>query len=139
MILTRAELERRLSAQDIAQLADLDGYGNETSGMVATCLADAEAEALGYVRIVADTLPDQVPEVLKRIVTDIARYNLYQRHIGEDHPVYLAYLRAIDTLKGIAAGHIDLGIAAGSAHSGSVTGWAPPRVFGEPTLAKAAP
>lgn len=132
-ILTRAELEQRLSPQDIAQLADLDGDSIENAGFVAACLSDAESEALGWVRSVGQ-VTDPAPEVLKRVVCDIARYNLYQRHLPEDHPVVVAYRQAIETLKGIAAGHIVITAPPDDAIVGAPLGYAPPRVMTDAAL-----
>lgn len=137
-ILTRAELEKRLSAQDIAQLGDLDGMDAETPGMVDACLADAEAEVMGYARVVVAALPDPAPEILKRLVVDVARYNLYQRHVPEDHPVAIAYRAAVETLKGIAAGRVSLGLPSG-APLGAAVGHAPPRVMTDAALAGMGP
>lgn len=133
MILTRAELEQRLSPQDIAQLADTDGNSVENTGFVDACLSDAESEALAWVRSVG-AVPDPVPEVLKRVVCDIARYNLYQRHLPEDHPVVVAYRQAIETLKGIAAGRIVITTPSDDAIVGAPLGYAPPRVMTDTTL-----
>lgn len=133
MILTRAELEQRLSPQDIAQLADTDGNSVENTGFVDACLSDAESEALAWVRSVG-AVPDPVPEVLKRVVCDIARYNLYQRHLPEDHPVVVAYRQAIETLKGIAAGRIVITTPSDDTIVGVPLGYAPPRVMTDTTL-----
>lgn len=142
-ILTREDLEKRLSPADIAQLSDMDAQGSELPGMVEASLSDAEAEVLGYLRVLTRAaLPDPAPEMLKRLVCDIARYNLYQRHLPEDHPVVVAYKLALKKLEQIAQGElvIDLspsteggdGYTAGSAY-------APPRVFTDSALSGATP
>lgn len=133
MILSRAELEQRLSPQDIAQLADTDGNSVENTGFVDACLSDAESEALAWVRSVG-AVPDPAPEVLKRVVCDIARYNLYQRHLPEDHPVVVAYGQAIETLKGIAAGRIVITAPPDDSIVGAPLGYAPPRVMTDAAL-----
>lgn len=133
MILTRAELEQRLSPQDIAQLADTDGNSVENTGFVNACLSDAESEALAWVRSVG-VVPDPAPEVLKRVVCDIARYNLYQRHLPEDHPVVVAYRQAVETLKGIAAGRIVITTPPDDVIVGAPLGYAPPRIMTDATL-----
>jgi phage gp36-like protein len=138
-IITRAELQRRISSQDVAQLADLDGLETETPGMVDACLADAEAEVMGYVRAATSrSLPDPAPDVLKRLVVDVARYNLYQRHLPEDHPATLAYRSAVAMLRDIAAGRVSLGIEAVAVGSVDV-GWAPARVMTDAALAGMGP
>lgn len=133
MILTRAELEQRLSPQDIAQLADTDGTSAENAGFVEACLADAESEALAWVRSVG-AVPSPAPEVLKRVVCDIARYNLYQRHLSEDHPVVVAYRQVVETLKGIAAGRIVITEPHDGAIVGAAMGYAPTRVMTDAAL-----
>lgn len=136
-ILGRDQFEMRLSAQDIAQLADLDGNGAETAGAVSAALADAEAEVLGYVMSVAALpLPDPAPELLKRLVCDVARYNLYQRHLPEEHPVTVAYLRAVATLRDIASGRLRLSLGGGDqvGSVGVAAGWAPARVMTDAAL-----
>jgi phage gp36-like protein len=131
-ILTRSELERRLSAQDVAQLADLDGVAAETPGMVDACLADAESEVMGYVRAATSKpLPDPAPELLKRAVADVARYNLYQRHLAEDHPVFIAYRQALQMLRDIASLRIVIGAGADASVD---VGYAPPRVMTDEAL-----
>lgn len=132
-ILTRAELERRLSPQDIAQLADLEGDSIEAVGFVDACLADAESEALAWVRSVG-WVPDPAPEVLRRVVCDIARYNLYQRHLPEEHPVVVAYRQALETLKGIAAGRIVITTPPEGAVVGAPVCYAPARVMTDDAL-----
>lgn len=128
-IITRADLESRLSPQDVAQLADLDGANAEAPGMVDACIADAQAEVLGFVRVAfRGPLPDPAPDLLKRLTVDVARYNLYQRHVPDDHPVAIAYRVAISMLRDIASGRICLGID-GAQAGGIDVGYAPPRVM----------
>lgn len=113
-ILTRTELEQRLPGADLAQFADMSGTGAETAGMVDAALNDAQDEVLGYVRGAVNPalLPDPAPDVLKRLVCDVARYNLLQRHVGEDHPAMIAYRNAVATLRDIASGKLGLPLAA---------------------------
>lgn len=133
MILTRAELEKRLSPQDVAQLADLDGINVENDDFIDACLSDAESEVLAWVRSVGD-VPDPAPEVLKRVVCDIARYNLYQRHLPEDHPVVVAYKQAIETLKGIASGRIAIPTKPNGVPTTAPLAYAPARVMTDSVL-----
>lgn len=105
--LTRLELEARFGTETISDL--------ETGGAVALdAIADAEAEAASYLAQVA-TLPlAVVPDTLKRIVAIIARYNLWRRETGEDHPAYIAYKDALRELRGIADGSISLPLGGGT-------------------------
>ena len=133
MILSRADLEQRLSAMDIAQMGDLTAAGTETPGAVNAALSDAHAEVMGYVGAV----PIPAPEMLKRLVCDVARYNLYQRHLAEDHPVMLAYLQAVKQLRDIADGRIRL--VPGSPLPGGSIAHAPPRAFTDTALSRMLP
>jgi phage gp36-like protein len=113
-ILTQPELEARLGADDIARLANRDVAVGEESTAITTALADAEAEILGYVRLVA-TLPlVDVPEILKRICAVVARYNLWRRELPADHPAYISYKDSVRELQQIASGQIALPIVSGS-------------------------
>jgi phage gp36-like protein len=104
---TQADLEARYGAPAIADLV-LGG------AIVADAIADAEAEAGGWIGRVA-TLPlTVVPDTLKRIVCTIARYNLWRRDLPEDHPVYIAYRDSRRELEAIAAGRIALPTGSGS-------------------------
>lgn len=130
---TQADLEARYGADAIADLV-LGGAS------VADALADAEAEAAGWVGRVA-TLPlSSVPDALKRIVCTIARYNLWRRDLAEDHPVYIAYRDARKELEAIAAGRIALPIAAGTGEltpEGGAVVVASTRVFTDTLMAGA--
>lgn len=138
-ILTRAELEQRMSGTDLEQLADLEGIGSETTGMIDAALADAESEALGYVRSAVNPalLPDPAPELLKRLVCDVARYNLFQRYLSETHPVMIAYRQAVGTLRDIATGKLSLPMAASAPITGSASGvaYAPERALTDAAMA----
>lgn len=113
-ILTQAELEARLGADDVARLTNRDAATGEDPAAITTALSDAEAEILGYVRLVA-TLPlIDVPEILKRICAVVARYNLWRRDIPADHPAYISYRDAVKELQQIASGQIALPIVAGN-------------------------
>lgn len=95
----RADLGARFGYDLIASL--------ETGGaIVADALADAQAEAEGWVAGAAALPFAVVPASLKRIVCLIARYNLWRRELTEDHPAYIAYLGALRELRAIAAGEI---------------------------------
>jgi phage gp36-like protein len=124
-LLTQAELEARCGADDIARLADYDADGGEQATAIATALADAEAEVLGHIAIVASLpLPEPAPEILKRIAAAVARYNLHRRNIGEDHPAYLAYSQAVRELQAIAAGRIALPLPSTGANAATASGFA---------------
>ncbi len=104
---TRSDLQTRFSVEAINELED-------QGALVTDALADAEAEAAGYIgKAVSLPLAD-VPDTVKRIVCLIARYNLWQRQLPEDHPVYLAYRDAVKELRDIAEGRVALPISGGA-------------------------
>jgi len=134
-LLTRAELEKSLSPQDVAQLADLEAIGFESDGTVDTALANAEAEVLGYLGVDAATpLPAQTLTDLKRMAVAVTRYNLYQRHVSEDHPVYLAYRQVVQELKDIAAGRKPILLPQETPTGTGTHAHAPDRVFTDTRL-----
>lgn len=103
----RIDLESRFSLEAISQL-------EEGGAVVADALADAEAEAAGYVGKAVSLPLVTVPDTLKRLVCQIARYNLWRRDLADDHPVYLSYRDAIRELRDIADGKISLPINSGT-------------------------
>lgn len=103
----RIDLESRFSLEAISQL-------EEGGAVVADALADAEAEAAGYVGKAVALPLVTVPDTLKRLVCQIARYNLWRRDLADDHPVYLSYRDAIRELRDIADGKISLPINSGT-------------------------
>ncbi len=115
-ILTQSELQSRLGADDLARLSNRDGAEDPQAIIIA--LSDAEAEILGYVRLVAPLPLVDVPEILKRITAVVARYNLWRRDTPADHPAYIAYKDSVRELQAIASGQIALPIVAGD-NSGS--------------------
>lgn len=127
-----SDLETRFGSAEILQLSDRDGNGSADTGVVEAALNDAEAEVNGWIGR-AVTLPlDPVPDTVKRIVCTVARYNLWQRNLPEDHPVYLAYRDAVKEMDAIGSGKIILPIAGGSAEAtvnGSFAVKSAPTVF----------
>lgn len=142
-ILTRAELEARFGVSEIAQLADRDTPAGEDSGAVAAAIADAEAEVIGYVRMVTvSAIPDPAPDLLKRLTATIARYCLWRRDVPEDHPAYIAYRDAVRQLRDIAAGKLALalpGTQDNAATGGGAQAWAPDRHFTDSALSPMLP
>lgn len=141
-LVTRAELEARFSPGEIAGLADRDGDTAEDSGAVDAAITDAEAEVLAYVTRVAPVLPDPAPDVLRRIAAIVARYNLWRRDTGPDHPAYVAYRDAVRELRDIADGRITLpdattGADTATAAAGAV--YAPVKHFTDDAMARMLP
>jgi len=126
-LLTPEELQSRLGADDLARLAHRDVTGDNDDANIATALSDAEAEILGYVRLVAPLPLTDVPDILKRICAVVARYNLWRRDVPDTHPAYISYKDAVKELQQIASGQIALPITAGNntgANAASSAGFA---------------
>jgi phage gp36-like protein len=140
-LLTQAELEARLGADDITRLANRDTATGEEASVIATALADAESEVLGYVRLVAALPLVDVPEILKRICAVVARYNLWRRDTPADHPAYISYKDSVKELRAIASGQIALPIVTGDntgTNAASAAGFASAtstRVFSDAAMA----
>jgi phage gp36-like protein len=103
---TRSDLESRYS---VSAIADLEAGGAN----VTDALADAEAEAAAYVGKAVSLPLSVIPDTVKRLVCQLARYNLWRRDLPEEHPVYLSYRDAVKELRDIADGKIVLPINAG--------------------------
>ena len=71
-------------------------------------VADAEAEAEGYIGRVINLPVVTAGAALVRIGCDIARYNLWRRDVPADHPVAVAYRDAIKALQSVADGRVTL-------------------------------
>lgn len=104
---TRADLAARFSTSAIDEM--------ESAGaIVAVALSDAEAEVAGYVGKAVALPLATVPDTLVRLVCIVARYNLWQRQLADDHPAYVAYREAVKELRDIADGRIILPINSGT-------------------------
>jgi phage gp36-like protein len=139
-ILTRTELETRLGAETVKQLTDLENLGVSNAARVDAALADAEAEVMGYVRAAtSEAIPDPAPDTLKRLVSIVAHYNLWQRSCKEDSPVYVAYRDAVRELRDIATGKVVLFGSAGASVPRGAAAWAPSRQMTDAMLARMLP
>lgn len=109
----KADLEKRFGAE-IAQLLDRDNNGTEDAGILDTALADTDAEINGYLQGGGYALPlSEVPDLVKAIACDIARYRLWDDRAPEE--VRKRYESAIARLRDIAKGVIKLPLSDGSA------------------------
>lgn len=136
--ITEADLITRFGQTEITQLADRDGDGQPDTAVVDQALADADALINGHLQAV-HTLPlTTVPELVKMLAGDIARYQLYEDRATET--VQKRYDAAVRTLEKIAAGRMSLGLDAGAettpqAGGAKVVADAPERTFTGGTLA----
>jgi phage gp36-like protein len=119
----KSDLETRFGADEILQLADRDGSGVVDVGVIEAALADADVEIDGYLAVLY-TLPlTPVPELVKRLSCDIARYRLWKDRASEQ--VRKGYEDSIDTLKRISAGTVRIVIVSTGVEPSSKTAATP--------------
>lgn len=132
---TRADLEIRFGAAEVAQLADPYGAGAPDDAVLTPALADADAEIDAYL-VGRYTLPlAAVPANLARIACDIARYRLWKDQASEE--VRMRYQDAVRYLERIASGAIPIGPASNGdaqAQTGGVAYSSPGRAIDDDTL-----
>lgn len=109
---TLQDMIDRFGETELAQLSDRSGSAVAVDQLVIDAkLADADAEIDGYLGQ-RYTLPlATVPQVLKRIATDVARYHLYDDRATEQ--VTNRYKDAIAFLKDVARGLATIGVDQG--------------------------
>lgn len=108
---TVADLVARFSETEIAQLSDVEDRETVNDAVASAALTEASGEIDSYLGArYALPITDTVPDRLKAVCLDIARYRLY-----DDHPtatVRQRYEDAIAWLKLIADGRIALPLSA---------------------------
>lgn len=104
-------LIERFGESELIRLSDHNNTGVIDAGVVAGKLADADAEIDGYLAG-RYTLPlTTVPEALRRIACDIARYHLYDDRVTE--AVQKRYDDAVKFLVMVSKGQVQLGVDTG--------------------------
>lgn len=83
--------------------------GQLNEEVVARAISDAEAEINMYLEGRGLLPLPSLPEVIRRIAVDIARYYLYQNP-RDDGPVQTVYKQRVKQLEGIASGKLSLGL-----------------------------
>lgn len=110
---TLQHLVARFEEDELVRLSDRENTGAINADVVASKLADADAEIDGYLAG-RYTLPlTTVPEALRRIACDIARYHLYDDRVTE--AVQKRYDDAIKFLRMVAKSEVQLGVDTGGA------------------------
>lgn len=107
---TQTDLVERFGEAELVRLTDrsIPPTGQVDADVVSRALSDAEAEVNGYLAS-RYTLPlGVVPELLKRLTCDIARYLLYD-DVAPDQ-IRDRYKDTVSLLKGIAEGKVSLAI-----------------------------
>ncbi len=133
---TQADMVSRFDDKEIEQLTDRANVGVINTTVLANKLADADAEINGYLQGRYALPLTSVPDVLKRLACDIARYHLYDNRVTE--AVRERYKDAIAYLKLVATGTVQLGLDASNQTlpvSSAPQTDAPPRLFTQETMA----
>ncbi len=108
---TLQNLIDRFGEDELLRLSDHAGNGAIDANVVDGKLADADAEIDGYLAG-RYTLPLQtVPEALRRIACDVARYHLHDDRATEQ--VTKRYDDAIKFLRMVSKGDVQLGVDTG--------------------------
>lgn len=136
---TSQDMINRFGEEELVQLTDRTNRPATTidAGVVAAHLSDAENLATSYLAKRYQLPLDPIPEILTRIVCDIARAALHGRTLEKDDPVALAKREAIAWLKDVAGGLVQLeaaGLASDQSGSGTVRVEGPDRVFSKDSL-----
>lgn len=113
----RAALEARFGAGEVAELLSRFVDGGDVDAALASQLAEVDSLMDSYLRA-AHKLPLRaVPEVLRGIACDIARYRLYQEPTAT---VSERHASAMRTLRDIADGRVRLGVTPPASTPGRV-------------------
>ena len=113
MYIRISHLIQRFGEPELIQLTDEHRTGAIDEATVTAAIADAQSEIDSYLAT-KYSLPlssEQVPNSLIRVTCDLARYYLYNDQAPET--IRTRRNEAVDYLKGIAAGKVDLGITSG--------------------------
>ena len=111
--ITITDITNMVPEDEIIMLTDDESLGNVNSDRVDEAIAQADSEVNGYLGVrYSVPLGAPVPNVVAKLSTDIAIYNLYSRGIAESVPEIRRnrYLDAIKTLKEIAKGTVTLDV-----------------------------
>lgn len=134
---TQADLETRFGAAEILQLSDRDGAGGADPGVVEAALAAAAVEIDGYLAVRYALPLAAVPDLVREIACDLARYRLWKDQAPER--VRQAQEDAVAQLKRLSAGVMRLTGAAGTEPAagpvGGVLADVPDPVFDDAGLA----
>lgn len=99
---TSEEMVARFGEREMIQLTDRDNETGEVNlDVLNAALADAQAEVDGYISVRYATPLVTVPDVVKSITADIARYRLYDTEVPET--VEKRYEAALRFLRDVSA------------------------------------
>ena len=135
---TKQDMIDRFGERERVQLTDGTNVPVTTidDTVVARHLADADGTVDGYVGKVYSLPLPAVPDMLRKIAADLARYYLHGKAAETDGAVHRAYRDAIAWLKDVSKGLVKLDLGGDDAGSevpqaggGAVHAKAPDRVF----------
>ena len=102
-----------VSTAQLVQLTDDEKTGEVDTDKVTKAIEDAESEVNGYVgKRYSVPIAPPIPNLVQKLSTDIAVWNLWRRRQRAPENVRQAYEDAIKTLEKIAAGEIVLDVEA---------------------------
>jgi len=103
------DLLGQISLDQLIQLTDDNSTHVENSELITQAIADADGEIDGWVgkRISVPLSP--VPDIVRKMSTDIAIYNLFARRQGAPEDRKDRYKNAITFLRSVAEGKATLG------------------------------
>lgn len=126
MYLTAAEFIERYTEREAVMLTSDAGSSVVNTVRLERGLADASAQVDGYLArrfaiplLDASTLQPVVPDVIKRLTGDIARYLMTGTHIRETEAIRNRYKDAVELLDKIAKGQSTVGVELALASSPS--------------------
>src|SRR5258706_5992693 len=109
--IAQADIIGQISNAQLIQLTDDDRTGLVDAAKVDKAISDAESEINGYVATrYAVPVAAPVPDLVKKLATDIAVYSLWRRRQKVPEIVRTAYEDAMKKLSDISKGVITLGI-----------------------------
>ena len=131
---TLADIERRITSDDLVRLADHDGDGLADAAVVTQAIEDAQGVIDSYLGVVyAVPIPAPIPDVLRQYCVTMAVYFLCKGRRALTPETIDNYDKAIAWLKAVVAGTATLGIPtppAPSSGAPSVEFEVKDRVFG---------
>ena len=138
---TKQDLIDRFSERELIQLTDRTNTPASVidDTVVGRALADAEGFANGYIGKVY-TLPlATVPDVLTKLVADIARFYLHGKSVEKDSPIRTNYTDAVSFLINVSRGLVQLADATSgetppASGGGQVQVIAPAKIFSRDSL-----
>ena len=136
----QTDIERRIGSALLIELTDDAGSGTVDTNVLAECISDADGTVDGFLRGQYTVPLSSVPDLIKRVATYLTIYNLFDRRAAafSGVPAHITANRdfAIDRLREIRSGEIDLGVepppAASTAQIAQVDG--PDRLFNATTM-----